>query len=232
MLQEGGGPGSLSLDTVRTALENSAGPRNANPEVTQAIGSVSGGYVAVTALAQSYFGPTYLTLNYFGPTGQSIDTLTIDGTKPGLTYNSKEFVLGPTIGNITSTDVTVIKPSKATPKFTLKFTSGVFTSGTAISFTLPQDVAGKFPPGSLTQNTFGIGCESEDLVYGGTFTATLSGTTGKTVTASFVLGDVGNPPVTGYSPVDGFGLINAVAAVQAITPAASKRAAENQVSSK
>ena len=230
MLQEGGGPGSLSLDTVRTALENSAGPRNANPEVTQAIGSVSGGNVAVTALAQSYFGPTYLTVNYFGPAGQSIDTLTIDGSKPGLTYNTKEFVLGPTIGKITSTDVAVVKPSKATPKFTLKFTKGVFTSGTAISFTVPQDVAGKFP--GFTQNEFGIGCESEDLVYGGTFTATFSGTTGKTVTASFVLGDVGNPPVTGYSPVDGFGLINAVAAVQAITPPTSKPATETQVSSK
>lgn len=79
MLQEGGGPASLSLDTVRTALENSAGPRNITPEVTQAIGSVSGGIVSVTALAQSYFGPSYLTLNYFGPAGQSIDTLTICG---------------------------------------------------------------------------------------------------------------------------------------------------------
>ena len=229
MLQEGGGPGSLSLDTVRTALENSAGPRNANPEVTQAIGSVSGGYVAVTALAQSYFGPTYLTLNYFGPAGQSIDTLTIDGSKPGLTFNTKEFALGQTIG-VTASDVTVQKPSKATPKFTLKFKKGVFTSGASISFTVGQDVAGTFT--GFTQDQFGIGCESEDLSYGATFTATLSGTTGKTVTASFVLGDVGNPPVTGYNPVDGFGLINGVAAVKAVTPATSKPATENQLSSK
>ena len=114
MLQAGGGPASLSVDTVRTALENSAGPRNSTPEVTQAEGSVSGGIVAVTALAQSYFGPTYLTLNYFGPAGQSIDTLTIDGSKPGLTFNTKEFALGPTIG-VTASDVTVEKPSKATP---------------------------------------------------------------------------------------------------------------------
>jgi hypothetical protein len=229
MLQEGGGPGSLSLDTVRTALENSAGPRNANPEVTQAIGSVSGGYVAVTALAQSYFGPTYLTLNYFGPAGQSIDTLTIDGSKPGLTFNTTAFALGPTIG-VTASDITVQKPSKATPKFTLKFKKGVFTSGASISFTVGQDVAGTFT--GFTQDQFGIGCESEDLSYGATFTATLSGTTGKTVTASFVLGDVGNPPVTGYNPVDGYGLINAVAAVKAVTPATSKPATENQLSSK
>ncbi|HXM04225.1 MAG TPA: hypothetical protein VN939_16565 [Chthoniobacterales bacterium] len=225
MLQEGGGPASLSLDTVLTALENSAGPRNSTPEVTQGIASVSGGYVAVTALAQSYFGPTYLTLNYFGPAGQSIDTLTIDGSKPGLTFDTKEFALGPTIG-ITSSDVTVQKPSKTTPVFTLKFKKGVFTSGASISFTVGQDVAGTFP--GYTQDEFGVGCESEDLSYGATFTATLSGTTGKTVTAPFLVGS----PSTGYSPVDGFGLINGVAAVQAVAPQASKPGTENQVSSK
>jgi len=229
MLQEGGGPASLSLDTVRTALENSAGPRNATPEVTQALGSVSGGFVAVTALAQSYFGPTYLTVNYFGPAGQSIDTLTIDGSKPGLTFNTKEFQLGPTIG-ITSTDVTVQKPSSATPAFTLKFKKGVFTSGASISFTIGQDVAGTFT--GFTQDQFGVGCESEDLSFGATFTATLSGTTGKTVTAPFLLGEAGNGLVTGYNPADGFGLINAVAAVQAITPPAAKPATETQLSSK
>ncbi|MBV9874914.1 MAG: S8 family serine peptidase [Verrucomicrobia bacterium] len=229
MLQEGGGPASLSLDTVRTALENSAGPRNATPEVTQALGSVSGGFVAVTAQAQSYFGPTYLTLNYFGPAGQSIDTLTIDGSKPGLTFDTTAFVLGPTSG-ITSADVTVQKPSKATPVFTLKFKKGVFTSGASISFTVGQDVAGTFT--GFTQNQFGVGCESEDLSYGATFTATLSGTTGKTVTAPFLLGEAGNTLVTGYNPVDGFGLINAVAAVKAITPPAAKPATETQLSSK
>jgi Subtilase family len=224
MLQEAGGPASLSVDTVRTALENSAAPRNSTPEVTQGIASVSGGTVAVTALAQSYFGPTYLTLNYFGPAGQSIDTLTIDGSKPGLTFNTKEFTLGPTIG-ITSSDVTVQKPSKATSKFTLKFTKGVFTSGASISFTVPQDVAGKFT--GFTQDQFGVGCESEDLNYGGTFTVTVSGTTGKTVSAPILIGS----PVTGYNPADGFGLINAVAAVKAITPSTNKPATETQASS-
>jgi hypothetical protein len=229
MLQAGGGPGSLSLDTVRTALENSAAPRNANPEVTQALGSVSGGYVSVTALAEAYFGPTYLTVNYFGPAGQSIDTLTIDGSKPGLTFNTKDFVLGPATG-ITAADITVQKPSKATPTFTLKFKKGTFTSGVSVSFTVGQDVAGTYT--GYTPGQLAIGCDSEDLSYGATFTANLAGTTGKTVTAPFVLGDVGNPPVTGYSPVDGFGLINAVAAVQAISPPTSKPATETQLSSK
>ena len=213
MLQEGGGPSSLSLDTVRTALENSGEPRNSTPEVTQAIGSVSGGFVSVTALAESFFGPTYLTLNYFGPARQSIDTLTIDGSKPGLTFNTKEFLVGPTIG-VTASDVTVEKPSKATPVFTLRFKRGVFTSGASISFTVGQDVAGTFT--GFTQDQFGVGCESEDLGYGATFSATLPGSTSETVTAPFLIGS----PVTGYSPVDGFGLINGVAAVQAVSATA------------
>ena len=91
-------------------------------------------------------------------------------------------------------------------------------------------MAGTFT--GFTQGQFGVGCESEDLSFGATFTATVSGTTGKTVTAAFIDGEVGNVPVTGYNPVDGFGLINGVAAVNAITPPASKPATENQVSSK
>ena len=89
-------------------------------------------------------------------------------------------------------------------------------------------MAGTFT--GFTQGQFGVGCESEDLSFGATFTATVSGTTGKTVTAAFIDGEVGNVPVTGYNPVDGFGLINGVAAVNAITPPASPT--ENQVSSK
>jgi hypothetical protein len=231
MLQEAGGPASLSADTVRTALENSAAPRNITPEVIQAAGSVSGGTIVLTALAQSYFGPTYLTVNYFGPGGQSIDTLTIDGSVPGLVFDTKEFVLGPTIG-ITSSDVTVVKPSKATPSFTLKFKKGVFTSGASISFTAPQDVAGKYP--GFTQGMFGNGCESYDLSHGATFTATVSGTTGKSVTAPFGDGEIGNFPGTGWLNADGYGLINAVAAVKAVTPTtpATKPATEDQLSSK
>jgi hypothetical protein len=54
------------------------------------------------------------------------------------------------------------------------------------------------------------------------------------VTASFVDGEVGNFPSTGWLSADGYGLINAVAAVQAVAPPppSSKAATENQASSK
>jgi hypothetical protein len=219
MLEKAGGPASLDVATVKTALENSAAPRTTTPEVTQGLQAVQGGYVSVSALGQSYFGPNYLTLNYFGPAGQTIDSLTIDGSTPGLVFDTKTgFVIGSTIG-LSASDVTVEPASKATPKFTLKFKPGVFTSGFAISFTALQNEAGKYP-GSFTQSEYGVGSDAEDLGYGATFIVNL--TTGKsteTITVPFQAGSSS----TGYGVADGYGLINAVAAVDAI-PSTKKKA--------
>ena len=59
-----GGPGSLNVDVVKSALESSAQPRTSTPEMAQGIGANQSGFVAVTALGQSYFGLNYLTLNW------------------------------------------------------------------------------------------------------------------------------------------------------------------------
>jgi hypothetical protein len=56
---------------------------------------------------------------------------------------------------------------------TLKFKPGSFKSGNSISFTLGQDVAGKFT--GLTQAQFGVGSEAEDPGSGATFTANFAG---------------------------------------------------------
>jgi hypothetical protein len=219
MLEEAGGPGSLSASTVKTALENSAAPRTTTPEMTQGLQAVQGGYVSVTALGQSYFGPNYFTLNYFGPAGQTIASLTIDGSAPGLIFDTKTgFTIGSTIG-LSASDVTVTPVSKSASKFTLTFKPGVFTSGVSISFTALQNEAGKYP--GYTQSEFGAASDAEDLGYGATFTVKL--TTGKsteTITVPFQAG----APSTGYAVADGYGLINAVAAVQAITPTTRKAA--------
>jgi hypothetical protein len=221
MLQEAGGPGSLTAATVKSVLENSAAPRTTTPEMTQGLKAVKGGYVSVTALGQSYFGPNYFTLNYFGPVGQTIDSLTIDGATPGLVFNTKTaFTIGGTIG-ISPSDVTVEPVANAASKFTLKFTPGAFTSGMAIGFSAQQDEAGKYP--GVTQSEYGVGSDAEDLGYGATFTVKL--TTGKsteTITVPFQAGS----PSTGYGAADGYGLIDAVAAVQAITPTAKPAAAK------
>jgi hypothetical protein len=223
MLEAAGGPGSLDAATVKTALENSAAPRTSTPETTQALASVNGGFVAVTALGQFFFGPNYFTVNFFGPSGLSIDSLTIDGSKAGLIFDTTPsgFTIGSTNG-ISASDVTVVAPNAATPTFTLKFKKGVFTSGVSLGFTAAQDEAGNFPAGSLTQSEFGVASDAEDLGFGAKYTAKLTGTKTITVSAPFQAGS----PTLGYGQADGFGLINAVAAVQAVTPTTKPAAAK------
>ena len=106
MLQAAGGPGSLDVDVVKSALESSAQPRTSTPEMAQGIGANQSGFVAVTALGQSYFGLNYLTLNYFGVPGQSIESVTINGAAPGLVYDTTAFAIGSATG-LKSSDVSI-----------------------------------------------------------------------------------------------------------------------------
>jgi hypothetical protein len=216
MLQKAGGPGSLDVDTVRFALENSAQPRTSTPEMSQGIGANSSGFVGVTALGQHYFGTNYLTFNYFGVPGQSVDTLTIDGSGAGLVFDTTAFAVGATIG-VSSSDVKISPKSTSTPKFTLTFKNGTFASGSTISFTLGEDVAGTFT--GFTAPEFEVGSDAEELGSGGTFTVKFGGMAKNSLSAAIQNG----PPTLGYSPFDGFGLINAIQAVQQITPAAIRK---------
>jgi hypothetical protein len=213
MLQAAGGAGSLDPATVKSALEASAAPRNSTVEMTQAFGASSAGYLAVSALGQSYF-PNYLTVNYFGPSGDSIEQITIDGTAAGLVFDTNAFALESASG-IAPGSVTVVSPSDSTSKFILKFAKGTFTSGVSFSFDVPQDAAGTYP--GYTQNEYGTGVEAEDLAYGATVSAKFSAPSGSSLTLPFQTGY----PTTGYSPADGFGLINGPAAVESVLPASS-----------
>jgi Subtilase family len=214
MLQAAGGPGSLDVNTVKAALENSAQPRTSTPEMAQGLGANSSGFVAVTALGQAYFGTDYLTLNYFGVPGQSIESLTIDGTAAGLVFDTTAFAVG-TAAGVNASDVQISPLSTSVSKFTLTFKSGTFTSGTLLSFTLGQDVGGTYP--GFTAPEFGAGSDAESLGSGGKFTVQFGGKSKNKVTAAILNG----APTLGYSPFDGFGLINAVQAVEQITPSSS-----------
>ena len=220
MLQAAGGPDSLDADTVRRALENSATPRTSTPQMAQGLGANQSGFVAVTALGQSYFGTDYLTLNYFGVPGQSIESWTINGAAPGLVYDTTKFAPGTTIG-LKSSDVTITPKSTSTSKFTLTFKPGAFQPGDSISFTLGQDNAGTYP--GFTADRFGAGSEAEQLGSGGTFTVQFAGQSKNKVTAAILNGAL----TLGYSPFDGFGLVNAIQAVEQIIPSSSTKKSAN-----
>jgi hypothetical protein len=211
MLQAAGGPGLLDNQQVRSVLENTAPPRRGVSESAHARGVKDQSNIFVTALGSFYFGANYLTINYFGPADEYIENVTIDGSKAGLVFATRpdQFVIGATNG-FSSSDVTMESPARATPMFTLHFKKGVFRNGASISFSVGQDEAGQFS--GLTQSQYGVGSDALDLADGATFTAELAGHSGKTVTGHFGEGGATHA----YRPGDGFGLIDAIAAVSAV----------------
>lgn len=214
MLQAAGGPGSLDADQVRSVLENTALPRRGFDEKAYASGSNGQSNVSVTGLGSYYFGGNYLTINYSGPSNEYVDSVIIDGSKAGLVFDTEQkyFIVG-AVNGFSSSDVTVEPLSSATQAFTLKFKKGVFMNGASISFTIGQNEIGSFK--GYTQSESGVGVDALDLTYGATFTAQLSGNLSRTIAGSFGAGHASHA----YQQGDGFGLIDAISAVQAVTAA-------------
>jgi hypothetical protein len=211
MLQAAGGPGSLDSQQVRSILESTAPPRRGVQEMVRARGANDESNISVTALGSFYFGANYLTVDYSGPADEYVETVTIDGSKAGLVFGTrpKDFVIGATNG-FSPSDATMKSPASSTPKFTLGFKNGVFRTGASISFTVGQDEAGQFS--GLTQTEDGVGIDALDLADGATFTVQLAGHSSETITGRFSAGGLTHA----YEPGDGFGLIDAIAAVQAV----------------
>ena len=211
MLQAAGGPLSVDADQARTVLETTALARSGFDETTIAKGSSGQSNITVTALGSAYFGPTYLTISYSGPSNESVDSVIIDGSKAGLVFDTekKSFIIG-SINGFTASDVTMEPASSATEAFTLKFKKGVFTNGASIGFTIGQNELGTFK--GFTQSQFGVGVDALDLADGATVTAQVSGNSSQTITGAFAM----NPASHAYQQGDGFGLIDAISAVQAV----------------
>jgi hypothetical protein len=212
MLQAAGGPLSLDAHQVRTVLENTASPRRGFDESARATGSSGQNNVSVTALGSFYFGPNYLTVSYSGAPNEYVDSVIVDGSKAGLVFDTKpkSFIIG-SVNGFNASDVTMEPSSSATQAFTLKFKKRVFTNGASISFTIGQNEIGSFTGG--TQSEFGVGVDALDLTDGATFTAQVSGKSSHTITGTFGAGPVSHA----YQQADGFGLIDAISAVQAVT---------------
>jgi hypothetical protein len=148
----------------------------------------------------------------FGVAGtEYLNSLTIDGQKAGLIFDTTPLQIGNTVG-ISPSDVTFAKTgSPGLPNLVLTFKPGTFKPGDSLSFTLAQDLA----------KTGTFGGSSDSLKAGATFTATVKGTAGDTITGSFLSP---NGPGTGYNQPDGFGLVDALNSVEAIlqSPPASQ----------
>jgi hypothetical protein len=210
LVQAAGGPGSIDPGTVKNVLAATTPARDIDPLFCLGFGASAGNFVSVSAQGSVTDGPNYFTVFFLGAPGQSLQSLTIDATNGDLIFDTAAGNPPPTIGTtrgIAPGDVSFVT-GPASPLLTLNFTPGTFVSGSSVSFTIDQDNA-------LTKVSGG---QSDFLGLGTTFTATFGPTTG-TVVAPFQ-----NSIGFGFNQADGFGLVDALAAVQAIQAAAPKPA--------
>jgi hypothetical protein len=208
MIQAAGGPGSIDAPSALGILVRTAPPRDLSPLVAQAVGAGRSGFVTVSALGEVFSSPNYFTITYIGQDKEYLDSLTIDGRKAGLIFDTSAAASPPlqivnTVG-ISPSDVTFAQTgSPGLPDLVLKFKPGTFKPGASLSFTLDQDLA----------KTGTFGGSSDSLKAGAAFTATVKGTARDIIFGSFFSP---NGPGTGYNQPDGFGVVDAVNSVEAI----------------
>ncbi|UFP93708.1 S8 family peptidase [Gloeobacter morelensis] len=193
LLQKAGGPNSLSAAAIRTALQSTAPPRDIDPLFAAA----GAGVVSLTGNGAGSTDANFFRIG-LGGSGVTLTALTLNLAPAGLVFDpsaSGGFPLttgtrtGATLPAITSAG-----PSAPTATLTLTFTS--FNSGDTLNFGIDRDLA-----------TGGFG-NSADALAGATFTATTA--TG-TLSGTFV-----NTIGGGYTPFDGFGLVDAQAAADSL----------------
>ena len=184
----------------------------------------------------TYAGPSSLTSITFDASGGNVTGGNIYRAYPGLVFDPRPvaaggfpFTVGPASVGLTATDVFATVSNQAPApsvagefyNLNLAFTAGSFTAGKTLSFGISRDeqhsafLPQPFAPGGGDSRNgkgadlFGAGVRipQGNVAPGGvTFTGTLAD--GSTFSGTFV-NNVGN----GYSPLDGYGFINAQTAV-------------------
>ena len=206
----------LTEAQVRTDLQNSVlNPHDVDPLFIRgtAIGKggrkSSNGSVRVTGFGNgssaSSRDPNFFTVTFTpGRNGETLTQLTIDLSQAGLKFDSTSatgfpFTLGNVLGiNASSISTNILPQDPNIESITLFFRKGTFTTGTSVSFGIDRDFIGDG------------GGNGADLMQNAKITAT--------TTKGGLQGTFMNTFGTGYTIVDGFGLIDAVQAAQAVGP--------------
>lgn len=197
LLDKAGGPGSLGADAVRSALQSTAPERDKDPTYAAATlrDDISGEVLGrISGTGTGSADPDFFRVELPGA-GLELSTLTIDLTPAGLQFDPSADVGFPlTVGSSTGPVITSPLPTAPTQVLTLDFSG--FTSGNVLTFGIDRDIAALAGYGN-----------SADLLGDAKVTGTVNGYTG---TLSFF-----NRSGTGYIYEDGYGLIDAKAAVDA-----------------
>jgi hypothetical protein len=238
VLQAAGGPHSLAPDALRTILQASAFQHDLDPNHSQVVLQTGANNVLISADGDgtntSVEDPNFFTVNYSG--GNSLAAVTLNLSKANPTETVQGLVFDPTqatgvpftLGNVKGVPASAITTTFSLPalppatsgqyrRLTLSIEPGAMTSGDVIHFGVDRDEADAFGPiGAVDGNSAdllgaGVLIPQGTLAQGGA-TASVTLANGTTLQGIFVnqIGD-------GYSALDGFGFINAQAAVQAVS---------------
>jgi hypothetical protein len=241
VLDAGGGPGTIKPRKMRQILQESAFPHDLDPYFSWGLGISRGNFLAIDATADpnsiSQFDPNVFTVTHFGR--NALATLSINGTGANPTNSGaivfdersaplpapgQPFVIGDQTDGLTPADVTASFSLPADPpgvagqwkQLDLAFAPRSFSSGDVLAFGVDRDESDVVGPGGAAAGNSadllggGVLIPSGRIVPGGArFTGTFEG--GHSFRGEFV-----NLIGRGYSPLDGYGFINAEAAVKAV----------------
>jgi len=242
VLDAAGGPGKVKPRKMREILQDSAFAHDLDPYFSWGLALSRGNFLAIDATADpnaiSQFDPNVFTLTHFG--SRSLANLSLNGTSAnptntpgGIVFDERNaplpapgqpFVVGDRSEGLTALDVQAAFSLPADPpglpgqwkQLDLSFLPGSFASGDLLAFGVDRDetdVAG--PNGAAGGNSAdllggGVLIPSGQLVPGGArFFGNFQG--------DFPFsGEFHNIIGHGYSQLDGYGFINAEAAVKAV----------------
>jgi hypothetical protein len=214
LLQAKGGPGSRTSTQIRTALQGSASTHDLDPFAAHAVVQTADTLSTVTINAtgddsnNASFDPRFFRLSFTGPATRRLSKVVINLATTGLFFDPRATLGLPfRVGAFTGIKKTnVVGVLSGTPKktiLTLKFAKGTFAPGATVDFGIDRDLI-----------ALGGGGNSADFLQGATVTIqTLDNNVLAEGSGTFT-----NQIGKGYSPVDGFGLINAKAALDSFAP--------------
>jgi hypothetical protein len=241
VLDAAGGPGRVRPNNMRRILQDSAFRHDLDPYFSSGFAlSLGGNLVAVNASADpnaiSQFDPNVFTLTHFGlrtlqsfslngsnanPTQTPKGIVFDDRSQPATAPPGQPFVIGRTVG-LTPADIEAAFSIPADPpgvagqwkQLDLTFDAGAFRSGDLLSFGMDRDEARTAAGAAAGGNSAdllggGVLIPSGQLVPGGArFSGTFQG-------GARYSGEFFNLIGKGYSQLDGYGFVNAEAAVKA-----------------
>lgn len=244
VLDAAGGPGKVKPKKMREILQDSAFRHDLDPYMSQGFALTLGNALAISAQADpaavSQFDPNVFTLGHIG--FRSLESFHLNGsngdptqTPKGIVFDERTtpapapgqpFVIGNRTAGLDAADITAAFSLPADPpalpgqwkQLDLTFAPGSFRGGDRLAFGMDRDEADGAGPvtgaaGGNSADLLGDGVliPSGAIASGGaSFFGTFQG--GRSFQGRFF-----NLIGKGYSQLDGFGFVNAEAAVKAVT---------------